>query len=349
INNDHNIGPAYPSEIVGLWFIYFLIRLIQGNKFAFVVLSFLFGMMFSVHLVLLPLVFVWAIIFVLKKPIKLDLKLTAYSLVAFAIPTLPQLLFEFRHNFVHILSLIKTLGTTNPEYQYNFFARVAVVFKQVFSFFYSVFDSKILPWWLGIVVFVLITYLIYQRGGEFSKSYHRLIFLLTFTVVALYYLIYPRHVPEYYFLALAPLGILYVSALVKELFNRNFGGKVIVGLFISVVLFSNLKTFYDVQTSPVKFALNQKDQAVKAMVDHQRGKGEFSVSFMIPRGREFGFQYFFTLYNLEPRDYVGRKPPVYTIVMPHKWVSDQDLSATFGDIGIIFPEKEQAKGQQSPP
>ena len=139
-----------------------------------------------------------------------------------------------------------------------------------------------------------------------------------------------------------PLTLLYVSALLVTLWPYRVG-KIFVALFLMVIIYSNITNLLQDYKRPNKFALYQKDKAVKSIVDHQRGKGDFSISYFTQYGRHYGFQYFFTLYGLEPRKEI--KPPIYSIVMPWGQVAREDQSAIFGDIGVIFPEMEPEQGK----
>lgn len=329
IAQDLNIGPAYPSELVAVWFFYFLWRLMEGNQRSLIFLSFLGGMMFTVHLSVLPLLLVLAVVLVAYRPIKLDLNLLVKSVLAFFVPISPILFFEIRHHFSHISRFFTALSDGGSG-SHNYVARLGSELYQVSAMLYSIFDPTFLPSWMGFILLVAIGGMLYiKKTGK--------LFLLTFGIVLLYYLVYPRNVPNYYFMALIPLTVLYVATLLVWIWSFRPLRFLAFGI-VALTVISNLTVYYDHLTHPNKFNLAQKDAAVKAIVDHQKDKGPFSVSYFMPYGREYGFQYFFTYYGVEPRPEV--KPPVYSIVMPRNQVAREDLSLEFGDIGVIFPEKE---------
>lgn len=348
INIDRTISPPYPSELLILWFLYFLVRLYQGSPRSLLVLSFLFGMMFTVHLVALPLIFVLLIILAVKRPIKLDWQLLVKSGLAFIVPVFPSLLFEIRHNFDHFRNLLKTLaqdGRASSDFSF----KLQYELNWNLSSFYRLFDGEIVPkqiaLFLGIFIFGLLLIFLWRQKGLFKAPFHRFLFLVTFLTVVIYYLIYPRHVPEYYFMVLVPLTLLYVGALLVELW-KYLAGRIFTSVFLALVLVSNTICLMKTYNNPNKFNLAQKDAAVKSIVDHQKGKGEFSISYFTEYGRQYGFQYFFTYYGLEPREKIT--PPIYSLVMPRSQVAEGDLSFWFEDIGVIFPEKEPEQGKTFP-
>ncbi len=332
IINDRTVSPPYPAEMVALWFIYLLFLLYHGSKKTIIFLSFLAGLMTSVHAVLFPLIIVWIILMFIKK-IKVNLKIILLSFFSFLLPIMPLIVFELRHNFVHVKGFLITLFNQGNTTSLGFWEKFFSVIKYNVENFYMLFDRWMLPGFLGVIILGALLLINFRN---------RFIFLTTFCVIIIYYSIYPRNVPEYYYMALTPIILLYVSALLINIW-KNAPGKMLVLLFVGTVLYVNLSQFIYGHKNPGKFGLAQKDLAVKTIVEHQKGKGEFSVSYFVPFGRQFGFQYFFTLYGLEPRHEI--KPPIYSLVMPRSFVSEQDLSFFTGDIGVIFPEDEPEQGK----
>lgn len=342
ISLDHNVSPAFPAELVAIWFMYFLVRFQKGFKLAFPILAFLFGMMFTVHLVILPLILVFLAVWLIYRPVKVSFKLLGLSVLAMLIPLAPQLIFEIKYKFVHFLRLINTLTFEGKSDYDGMWTRILFEIRGGLGNFYTLYDSWILPWWIGLLVFGVVIYLVYRQRGEFLAPYHKWLLGLTAGITFIYYLIYPRHIPQYYLLLFVPLSLFYVSASLVE-FGKTRLGKAVVSIFILFIVFSNIKLWIDAYSVRDNFNLKQKDQAVKAIVDHQRGKGEFSVSYFTEYGRHYGFQYLFKYYGLEPRSDI--KPPIYSIVLPKGQVADKDLSVWFGDIGVIFPEEEPEQGR----
>lgn len=341
IINDRTISPSYPSELIAVWFLFFIIRLSQGSKFAVIALSFLVGMMTSIHVVIFPLILVWGITFIYFRPFRMDSKVIMKSLIAFMLPVSPLIIFEIKHNFVHVTGFLNTLISGGNTADVTFFVKLLYILNYNMQNFYKLFDSYVLPGWLGYLIFAMILILIWKTRKKIGIIY-TFLFVVTFLVVVGYYLMYPRHVPEYYFLSLTPLILFYTSFIFVKMWSNRFG-KIIVGLLLLVIVYSNARSFILSHQSPKKFGLANKDWAVKTIIDHQKGKGDFSVSYFTEYGRHYGFQYLFTYYGLEPRKEI--KPPIYSIVMPRSQVADKDLSDFRGDIGLIFPEDEPEQGR----
>ena len=81
---------------------------------------------------------------------------------------------------------------------------------------------------------------------------------------------------------------------------------------------------------------------VKKILEVQPKDKPFYISYITPLGWNFGFNYFFKYYGRVP---VQGQPKgnVYTIVVPRDYSIDS-LDASFGYIGIIFPD-EVTKGK----
>ncbi len=332
---DRAVSPAYPSELVALWFIYLLIRFYQGHQVSVIFLSLLFGLMFTVHLSILPLAVVWLIVAVWKRPIKLTPKISALSLLAFIIPVTPQLLFEIRHQFSHLLRLLNTLASDGHQ-SYDLIQRLVYNIYFHLGNFWGFFTYQWDFWWLGIIIFAAINYLLITKVKLFDHPGISFIFYLTLAINILYYWIYPRHVPEYYFIASLPLIILFTSAILIYIWRYPFG-KILTVLFISLVIYQN-DYIFSPQTSRFNngATLGHKDSIVKSIVNNQPNDQDYSVSYIMERGREFGFQYLFKYYGHPPVNEI--KPPIYSIVLPKRQVNPQELNSTGGEIGVIYPK-----------
>ncbi len=159
IIQDHNIGLAYPSELAEIWFIYFLYTLHRGETGAFVWLALLAGMMFTVHPVILPLVVVAGISLFKLPSVKWGRKILAKSALAFLAPIVPQLVFEIRHRFVHLLTPAQTFLGSSVVHE-SLTKNVWYIFSYDLGNFYRLLDNVFLPWWVGFFVFAAIIWMI---------------------------------------------------------------------------------------------------------------------------------------------------------------------------------------------
>lgn len=335
ITVDRFITPPYPSELTSLWFIYFLVKLQEGSVKAFYFLSFLFGLMFTVHLSAFPLVIVWLVVMIVFRPIKLSLSLILKSLVLFLIPILPQIIFEVRHNFVHLLSLLKMLAE-GKQSEYYLPYRLAFVSRVTFgNFIHQLVPSQ--DWTTGLPIFGMVVWTLFIQRYRLIKPAVFKIILLSFLIIPFYYIVYPRRISEYYLISLTPVTLILVGLTLYKLYRERLG-KVLIVLFLILTVSPSIEHFIQNSVTHRPVSLDAKDKSVKSIVDHQRGKGDFSISYFMEYGREYGYQYFFTYYGLEPRKAV--KPPVYSLVVPESQVAKKDLSEEFDNIGVIYPEKE---------
>jgi hypothetical protein len=180
----------------------------------------------------------------------------------------------------------------------------------------------------------LLSLLVYKKWGYFKDTVHPKIFFVTFITVLIYYLIYPRHVPEYYFIPLTPINVLYVSALFISLWKYKYS-RIVPIIFLLIFLMANQR----IVTSSVSAGnLRNKEAIVREIANHQKGDKNFSVSYVMDFGLQYGYQYFFTLLNFEPSNEI--KPPIYTIVYPKDRVTDKKMSFESGSYGLIYPEDD---------
>ncbi len=333
---DRTLGTVYPAEIVSLWFYYFLIKYYQKSLNSFIALSFLAGLMFTSHLLALPLLIIWIFVAAVFRPVRLKIKTIIFSFIAFFIPVSPLVLFEFRHNFVHIIRFLNTFNGSGQSHYVNPWIKFITEINYIFGQFFRIFGADFITDKIGYIIFFLILFYVFKRYGVFKQKFHKWLFCSTFLVIIIYYFFYPRHVPDYYYLSLIPLTVLYLSGFIISLTGNKYT-KLIAFVFLSFVVIANGRKIYLSYISVDK-SLDDKDKIVQAIIRNQGNQGNFSVTYINPLGFQYGYQYFFTLYNLEPTN--NYKPPIYNIIYPVTKKHSKDISPIYGNIGLILPKNK---------
>ena len=85
--------------------------------------------------------------------------------------------------------------------------------------------------------------------------------------------------------------------------------------------------------------LSHKDEIVKVIREKQPKEKDFFVSYISSPGWNFGFNYFFKIYGIIPKD-KAVNDYIYTIVIP-KELSPDSINFSSGNIGLILPKSMQ--------
>lgn len=270
-----------------------------------VLLGIIFGATFSVHPTAILLIAISFFVFILEKQ-KPDFK----KFLALVIPVIifisPLIFFELRHHGLILHNIIFSQSLNSND-----------LFSMV---------NLMLVYWAGILVssdqffvkmplFLLVTWIFFRTPGPILKSW--LIIPLVFAVI------YPHHIPEYYFLLTIPVMLIFtVGFLNREGFKR-------VVLFIIVVasVFMSLTQFKSIEN---KLSLFYKNQAVDYVVK-QANNEPFMIYYDNDPGLNAGFRYLFWWHKAILAENSPRK---FLIVVPASRQKDIP-GATFGQVKIV--------------
>lgn len=334
LNNDWNMAPVYGSELMVLltWWCFY--KYWKGRSKFIIVLGFLFGLYTSIHPILFPFYLVFLLLLLVSKILP-NIKIAFLSILAFLIPISPLLIFEYFHKFLEVRVLI-SLFTRSPTEPANL-GRLKYFLEVIQSEPQRVLGLQILPKELFLVSFaVILAFLIIRKVGFWQDSFHKVMVFITFGVFIIYYTFFPGHVPEYYFLALTCLIILYIAAILSFLTKNKILFLVLVLILLNITV-RNLQQLVSLKWNNSRLiTLYHKDVIVKEIVKSQPMGQEFYVSYISNLGWNFGFSYLFKLYGQIPQT-KEVKPPIYTIVIPIS-LSPGSSDVVSGDIGLILPE-----------
>lgn len=312
---------AWNPVVVPLIFIlliYLLYLYFKNQKIKYIILAGLtFGLGVSFHLQFLFIapVFIPLFITIIKNK---RFKELVILIAASALPFLPILIFDIRHNFLNldkIIAFVKDGGTG--------ITRVLPVWDNVSGFVVSMSSSRL----LGLAFYISVLVGLFVMGVKLKdKVQGKIVFGLGFTWAAslpLFYL-FMKNPSEYYFNYLLVPFILFISILLKSW--KRFGIIILIGA-VTYFVFQSRTLLRDPATS-----LKEKDQAVSLLSKVTKGGSPFNISFDVPFNEDTGFKY---LLNFHKVRYSGNpKDPLIEFVIPSQ---KRPVTFTFRQIGIYVP------------
>ena len=338
---DREIVPTTPVMLWTVWFFYGLNLILKGNKYAYPLLGFLVGLIWSFNLALLilsPLILIAKILFYLRRQAlaKINIKYVGISFFIFIITLSPFLAFEARHDFQQTKAVVSSL-TSQKDYvpgTSTGLAKVDRVLQLVHRNTTNLYwDSVINVPSFATFNLLLVFFFFLVLTKKISKSWG----VLMFSWQALYILFFSfnsLNPSEYYIngMNVVWIGILAITtSMFLEKHVLVFVGPVILGVFV----FLNIWGFFH---RPINLSgYNERKAITKFIFDDSKRMGYpcVSVSYITSPGYDLGYRYFFFLEGLhvnQPKS----ESPVYTIVFPLSKVDRVDK--TFGVIGLILPD-----------
>lgn len=331
---DRWIVPTMFVPLWSIWFLYILLCIQKGNYKKFWILGILVGLIWHIHLALLPLLFLIPIALILsnKRP---QIGMFISPILFTLIMMLPFLLFEIRHSFSQTTSTISSFGIPTQEaIGINRLGKIFDASSKIIT------RSLITPWTFPpIIIYLLISAgLFYLKTKKVLDSFKILIIIFWFLALITAQEISKRGVSEYYFSSLIILPILVVSLFLNYLDQKCSKIK-IANLFMLIYLLYNVICLIELPLPGESLA--EKKQVVNFIIDDAR-KNNYSciqINYITDVGNDTGFRYLFWWKNYQLIK-SGSGAPVYSIVLP--WIfSPKESSPIFGKIGIIRPPKQQ--------
>lgn len=321
--------------------LYILYKALKAKSIKlFILCGFLYGITLQLHYVatflgVIILLYILSYIFLTEKVVfikkfELIVKKGIFMLIGFILGLSPFFLFEVRHGFPNIRSIINFVlnsGETGGNEQ--FFSTIFNVFFRLFGRLVVKFPPpeqvsleahfNIALWYyatlllavVSIVVFLLyFLYLFRKIGSNFQKPL--LLFLWFFTGIFIFGF-YKKSIYDYYFGFMFPLPFLFTGLLISYLWNGkilmllNIGNKKevlikgiskIVGVLIFVVLI-----YINFTGVPFRFPANRQLDQVRDISRFIFDKVEnkpFNFALITGGNSDHAYRYFFTLWGNPP-------------------------------------------------
>lgn len=338
VSHDRWVVPTVTTSIWSVWFFYTVIMIARGKLFVFPLLGILVGLIWNIHIALIPALIAIPIALLNSKKIP-NFKQLVIFFMALIITSLPLIFFELRHNFQQIISLGQnfTLTREGATGWYKFQIVLDMIAGNLNNLLFAphAFDKHkniLLP--LILISAFWLTKKKLWNTSELIPLYSWILAMILFFSIS------SSPVSEYYFNNLEVIFLSIVSLSLYFIFKSSrWGKKLVLGLLIIVSL-KNAYLFLTLDTYHKGYI--ERKAVVSYIVEHAKEKNFpcFSINYITSPGENVGFRYFFFLKNAHIA-VPGRGSPVYSIVIPDEY--SKEVSVKFGHIGIIPPKEIPSK------
>lgn len=330
---DRKIVPSTPTNLWMVWYFYTIIQIARGNFFVLPFLGILIGLVWHIHIALLPTLAAIPFSFIVSKKLP-KIKEVGLFLLSLFISNLPLFIFEIRHSFSQTKALIDNFITPHDAksggekliYMINFSS------KNISNLFLSPYTlSDILRPLFVLLIILFAVLLIYKKIISKKEVIPSVALLLG---VFGFFTLSSSPVSEYYLYSMEIIFVGILSLFLSFIWKNN-SGKVFVVLFLSVLLIRNLYHF------TTDYIYKKDYQERKSIVEYittdakQKGFPCLAVSYITSIGENTGFRYFFFLKN-QQLIHPTLGVPVYNIVLPDEL--SKEVKIKFGHIGVIPPK-----------
>lgn len=328
-SSEREVVPTAPVFLWTIWFLYAINLLFQGKRRGLVIVAVLWGLIWHIHLALIfsiPLV----IGVLIYKSHKFKLNDFLLPLAVLIVVSLPLLVFEARHNFGQLRSLVGTAVHAGQDVSFIQKAERVVLYsaRNANSIFWNRPDSVNI-YVLPVVVIFLGAYLVKKKTISFEQSTLYILWWLIYLVI---FSLNPLNLSEYYLHGFSILWIVIMSVFLAKLAEKHLW--VVILLLLGLIGY-NLKVVVDIRSDHTGYL--EKNRLVDHIVSDAQAHGYpcIAISYMTDPGRNLGYRYWFWLKHL----HVNNPPsgsPVYTIVFPH--LRANKLDQAFGSLGLVYPD-----------
>lgn len=296
-----------PVILLSPLFIYLTGKYIETEKLIFVVsTAILAGLLFNFEMsfgIFIPFIILFSILFSKKIDI-LKSKRFWIGVFIFAIFLTPQLLFNFKHQFIMFNALNAHMQREGGKI--NLQSR----FLSVFSSFYNLFIPVILNRKLLSLLLVLFSVPILLRFVRQNKKDSVVIVALCYVLIPFIgYLFLPITVSPWHLGGPMVGTIVLAGFVLRQLWLSNMGGKLIsLVLCISILFFSLFNIFkffiYDIKTPNMDPSLFKNEIAAIDYVYKYAKNKNFKVYTYLPSVIDYPYQYLIWWYGLKQFGYL---------------------------------------------
>lgn len=219
-------------------------------------------------------------------------KLIILSIAAFGITLLPQIIFDFRHKYVLLNSLVAELSNSEPLT----ISVLEFVRRKIWFYLYSL---SLLIWQgresilysyfiIGLGVYVLNKKELFKNKGILTLF----IFLSTAIVGLFFFLANEGKVYNYYLIGYYYPFILLLSIALSLLFKNWFGRILVTVFFITFFLQNTPQIIRYLEKGRAPFTFADQKKAVNWVIEDANGR-EFNVDVYVPPVIPYAYDYLF--------------------------------------------------------
>lgn len=289
--------------VLTAFFIYALTMILKSsNRWQFILAWFWVSLMFHaeppVSIFSIPALIIISVI-AERRGKFLNYKTIIFALGAFILPFLPQLLFDFRHDFIQLRSVASFLGGDTRGLQeiapLTLWQRLFDRPEKLFFSFKEVIFNKLSPVFFGVLI-ILARLFRQSKLKPIWKSFMQasVIYLISFWLI---FTLYPHELKLFYLAGMQIIFLIWL-ALGLSLLWQNPIRKNIIIIFLSLLMLYNFKPFSFIKSwsqnfSPQRYLgslyINQL-AAVDWIYQDAAGKG-FKVYTFTPPIYDYSIQY----------------------------------------------------------
>lgn len=336
IGFDRWMVPTITTKLWTIWYLYTLVLIGRGKFWSLPLLGILIGLIWHVHLALLPALLAIPVAFYLSRKLP-TLKQSLFFLLSLTATSIPLIVFELKHGFIQLNSLIR--GFFGNQDQGATFYKLQVVLDKISENITNFLLAPLnlpenykLP--LTILVLVSTFWLVRIR---LLKPKEVTILFSWFLGVVIYFTLSSIQTSEYYFSNLEIIFMLIVSLLLYSLIKSFNFGRVLILVFLALIFIRNLYLYLTFEPYHVGYIERKAIAEYITLDSKEKNFPCVAINYITLPGENVGFRYFFYLNNLKLAP-PSNKVPVYSIVFPYEW-SKKEVKAIFGHMGVIPPAK----------
>lgn len=227
------IWPPFPVALLSIFYLYFLYKLINGEKKYLVFVTFVIGLMAHFEIATAGTLLIQFILFspVLFWKKLVSLKFLVLSIISFAFTLSPLIFFDLRNNHLilnGILNLVTNKNVVVLPFQWIVDNHISV-FKD--NFFLTLYNAREV--WQIYIAFFIFGLFFYLRDKKKTLSQKLFVSYLALSPIVLFliFLIYKQGIWNWWIIEL-PITYCFLLGILLAQFLNKSGGKV----FVSVVL-----------------------------------------------------------------------------------------------------------------
>lgn len=320
--------PTQPTMLWSVWYLFVILEALKGNKKVIYLYAVLLGLIWQIHMALLPLALLAPLAHGFKK---LEIRRILLALLLFLLVSSPLMLFELKYNFSQsraiMIGPLKDMG--GPTGKIKLLKVLNASGREIQTRLFFGWDRIQKPeyFWLG---FLILTAAVYFK----KKNLRRQLFILSLwpVLIMAFQFWSKRVVSEYYFSNMLPVIILILSIALGEIRQIYL----ILSLGLGYLLLNSwwLLTKCDLDHS--YYYRNKMVKAIKANMVEKKYPC-VAVNFIADPGWDWGFRYLWWYNKVRVVKAITPNVPIYNVFVPAP-LGDRDGARYFGRFGVVEPK-----------
>lgn len=323
--------PTQPTMLWSVWYLCTILEALRGNQKAVYLYALLLGILWQIHIALLPVAIIPLLAYGWRK---IDIKKLVLGGFILILTASPFLLFEIKHGFSQSRALI--IGSQKEMGGPTGYRKVLKVLnasgKEVQTRLIFGWDKINKPeyLWFGCVALFVFVFI---RRKEWQR--HLVILGLWPILMLITQFLSKRIVSEYYFSNIVLVWILVLSLALGEIKSK------LVLSFLTISYFI-INLWWLLTKSEMDHSYYYRDKLVKAIkVDVIKNKYAcVAVNFIADPGFSWGFRYLWWYNKITVVKSNTPNIPIYNVFVPAP-LGDKDKAQYFGRFGLVRPDNKE--------